>query len=74
LYFSTAFTIPEQPVELHDRLPSDVFVGVPVVSVTTALTLVPPQTGIRCAVAPSEAGSTMLPVMQWLTFGLFEGL
>jgi len=43
-------------------------------SVTTIDTSVPMHTGMRCAVSPSEPGSMMLPVMAWLSFGLFDGL
>ncbi len=63
LYFSRTLTTPEQPAELHERLPPAVLVGVPVLSVTTAVTNVPAQTVIREAVTSSEPGSTMFPKM-----------
>jgi len=79
LYFSVTLTTPEQPAALHERLPLAVLVGVPVESDTAMLTTEPAQTGIREAVhAPlpehTELGSTILPVMVWNTFGLFDGL
>ena len=50
-YFSVALTTPEHPAESQARLPAAVFVAVPVESVTTVVTLVPAQTGMRCAVS-----------------------
>jgi hypothetical protein len=74
LYFSVALTAPEQPDESHERLPSAVLMGVPVMSVTLTFTSVPAQTGIRWAVSPSESGSTMFPMITCETFGLLDGL
>ena len=44
--------------------------GTPVVSDTVMSTGVREQTGMRCAVSPSESGSTMFPVMKFTTFAL----
>jgi len=76
LYFSVTFTTPVQVpgVVVQSRLPPAVLVGVPVVSDTSAVIVVPAQTGMRCAVDPREPGSTMFPVIACDTFELFVGL
>jgi hypothetical protein len=51
-----------------------VFVGVPFASLTIAVTSVPAQTSMRCAVSPYEDGSMMCPVIVCLNFRLFVGL
>ena len=74
LYFSVTFTGPLQPEPSQVRLPPAMLVAPPVVSDTTAVTIVPAQTGIRCAVDLRELGSTMFPVIMCDTFGLLLGL
>ena len=49
-----------------------VLVALPVVSKTDTLTLVPRQTGMRCAVVLRRPGFTMFPVMAWETLELFS--
>ncbi len=76
MYFSVALiVITTQPLP-RQVMPAlfAVTVGVPVVSVTRTVTSVPSQTGIRCAVAPSEPGSMTLAVMKFTTLGLLLGL
>lgn len=47
LYFSVPFTSPLQPLALHERFPSAVLVGLPLLSDTTTVTEVPGHTGMR---------------------------
>ena len=62
-----------QPDELQLIVPDfGLFVGTPVESVMSMVTVVPRHTSIRAAVIPSEAGATMFPVMKWATLELFD--
>ena len=72
--FSVDWTTPEQPADEHERVPLALTLGIPVTSVMRTSTSLPAQTGIRCVVSPSAAGSTMLPVTHMLTFALLLGL
>ncbi len=75
LYFSLTITEPLQPASLQTRLPPAVLVGTPVLSITSIETVVPAQTGMRCAVIPNAPLPPMMcPVMRCNTFGLLLGL
>ncbi len=76
MYFSfalIAITVHVDPLQLIPLLFS-VTVGMPVVSVTSTLTEVPEQTGIRWAASPREPGSMMCPWMILASFKLLSGL
>ena len=74
VYCSLTFTTPVQPPVLHERLPFVVFVEVPTMSTTTAVTIVPAQTGMRCAVGPRAVGLTMCPLISCRMSALTVGL
>jgi hypothetical protein len=72
MYFSVSVmpaTLQVAPLQLIPALFA-VTEGTPVVSDTAMSTVVREQTGMRCAVSPSEFGSTMFPVMKFTTFAL----
>lgn len=76
MYFSTAVSDPTVQVDPTQLIPgvSAVTVGVPLVSETMAVTLVPAQIGIRAAVDPSAEGLTISPVIVCDTIRLLVGL